>query len=606
MDGQGQDELLDAIELDDSFTLVRVLAETPGGRTELVRRSGATDLLVRKRMPTALANESAWRALEDVSHPRLPRLRELYWLPDVLVAVYDFVPGRSLRDLVAERGCIAPAEAVDWLLDVCDAVAALHDAGVIHRDLTPGNVVIGADGAHVVDLGIARLASEDATRDTTTLGTFGFAAPEQFGFAATDARSDVYSLGRLLGYLLTGADPGQQGFAAALADEALVDPALRAVIERACAFEPSERYQSVWELSLALRATLPGQEPDASCDDAPQEREGGASHRQATAREEPAVPRRQAGARGASARQPAADDRADGSPVRDMRPASVRVRDRLLALSLIWLAGAVATFMFVGAGVRFLADGLTTRNVTSALVGLTFGLTEIAVSWELTRVVLRRGRYATASPLWKEALRRCAGVVGVGLLTGALFVFVAFAFGGLRSEENAAHTGPAAEEALVTTQVPSTPQAEAQASVSPEGSAATVSSQSAEPAGTALRATGSTQGVADYAVSVDGAELTTDYSGNPAVIVSFTFTNRSGETTSMLNAATVEVYQNGVQCSLALADTGASALTKVKPGASATAKFAYSVSDSSQIEVEVKRLFDTSGALLAQATLPLT
>ena len=113
MDGQGQDELLDAIELDDSFTLVRVLAETPGGRTELVRRSGATDLLVRKRMPTALANESAWRALEDVSHPRLPQLRELYWLPDVLVAVYDFVPGRSLRDLVAERGCIAPAEAVD-------------------------------------------------------------------------------------------------------------------------------------------------------------------------------------------------------------------------------------------------------------------------------------------------------------------------------------------------------------------------------------------------------------------------------------------------------------------------------------------------------------
>ena len=409
MDGQGQDELLDAIELDDSFTLVRVLAETPGGRTELVRRSGATDLLVRKRMPTALANESAWRALEDVSHPRLPQLRELYWLPDVLVAVYDFVPGRSLRDLVAERGCIAPAEAVDWLLDVCDAVSALHDAGVIHRDLTPGNVVIGADGAHVVDLGIARLASEDATRDTTTLGTFGFAAPEQFGFAATDARSDVYSLGRLLGYLLTGADPGQQGFAAALADEALVDPALRAVIERACAFEPSERYQSVWELSLALRATLSGQTPDAFRDGAPRGRGSAAPHRQATARQEAEAPRRQAGVRGAQARQPAPEDRAPGSPTLDMRPASVRVRDRLLALSLVWLACLVTVIMFGGAGVQFLAGGFTARNVTSALVGLTFGLTGVAVACELTRAILRRGRYATASSPWKAALVRiCA------------------------------------------------------------------------------------------------------------------------------------------------------------------------------------------------------
>lgn len=280
--------LLAAMDLDDSFAPVRTLAEGDGGTTELVvrrePRPGEPVLLVRKRMPAPLANEPAWRALqvaelagagaaagkptagEPATVPsaeasgvsRLPRVRELYRLPDALVAVYDYVEGPTLRELVRERGPLAPGRAVALARQLCQALAPLHAAGVVHRDVAPGNVVVAADGVHLIDLGIARMRVDGASHDTTRLGTWGFAAPEQYGFAQTDARSDVFSLGRLLTYALTAADPTDASFDSAAKESPLVPPALCEVIKKATAFEPSARYQSAGDLDRALAATLAG------------------------------------------------------------------------------------------------------------------------------------------------------------------------------------------------------------------------------------------------------------------------------------------------------------------------------------------------------------
>lgn len=275
--------LLTAMDLDDSFVPVRTLAQGDGGTTELVARReprpGEPVLLVRKRMPAPLANESAWRALqvaelagagtaagepamapaaEAAGVSRLPHVRELYRLPDALVAVYDYVEGPTLRELVRERGPLAPGCAVALARQLCQALAPLHAAGVVHRDIAPGNVVVAADGAHLIDLGIARMRVDGASHDTTRLGTWGFAAPEQYGFAQTDARSDVFSLGRVLAYALTAADPADASFDSAAQESPLVSPALRKVIKKATAFEPSSRYQSTGELERALAATIAG------------------------------------------------------------------------------------------------------------------------------------------------------------------------------------------------------------------------------------------------------------------------------------------------------------------------------------------------------------
>ena len=246
------DAVLDAIERDDAYRLVRVLAEKASGRTELVADE-AGRLCIRKRIPLELANREAWDALAGLTHPRLPRVHECYELPDSLVVVCEYIEGSSLRELVGSRGALGMQDAFAIALDVADAASALNWAGVIHRDISPSNVIVAADGAHLIDLGIARTYDEQATHDTTRLGTWGFAAPEQYGFAQTDARSDVFSVGRLLAYMLTGCEPDTEGFEAGLRNAALVPDAVRNLIERACAFEPSKRFASCSELSAAIR-----------------------------------------------------------------------------------------------------------------------------------------------------------------------------------------------------------------------------------------------------------------------------------------------------------------------------------------------------------------
>lgn len=237
--------------LDDAYRVERVLAQGAGGTTELVSINGAGPF-VRKKMRTELANRRVWLALADRPCARLPRVQATYELPDHFVAVYDYVPGETLETVVAARGPLPAEQAIAIARQVCEAVGSLHDLGIVHRDVSPANIVVAADGAHLIDLGIARLHVANAPRDTTSLGTWGFASPEQYGFAQTDARSDVYSIGRLLGYMLTGLLPDADGYADALLDEKLCPPQLRAVTERACAFEPSARYQSITELVAAL------------------------------------------------------------------------------------------------------------------------------------------------------------------------------------------------------------------------------------------------------------------------------------------------------------------------------------------------------------------
>lgn len=245
-------QVMHALSVDDAYVVQRVLARGEGGVTELVV-AGGEGPFVRKKMTRGLVRRGVWSALLDCDCPRLPHIENIYQMPDEFVVVYDFIPGKSLRELVAERGRLPESEVISLGLDLCEAAGAVHELGIIHRDITPKNVVVSGDGAHLIDFGIARMYTEGASRDTNTLGTYGFASPEQYGFEQTDARSDVYSIGRVLGYLLTGIMPNDEGYREALLDESVVSDQMRAIVERACAMEPSARYQSAAEFAAALR-----------------------------------------------------------------------------------------------------------------------------------------------------------------------------------------------------------------------------------------------------------------------------------------------------------------------------------------------------------------
>ena len=250
--------------IDDAYHVERVLASGAGGTTELVTLDGSGPF-VRKRIPAKLARRGVWATLVECDSARLPRVEATYEMPDEFVVICDYVPGENLEQLVAARGQLDKRDALQIVAQLCEAVGALHARGIIHRDISPTNVIVAADGAHLIDLGIARFRVEGATRDTTQLGTYGFASPEQYGFAQTDARSDVYSLGRMLGYLLTGVMPAEgEKYESALEDDSLVSPDLRAVIQRASAMEPSARYQSAEAFAAALSGEeVAGPEPPA-------------------------------------------------------------------------------------------------------------------------------------------------------------------------------------------------------------------------------------------------------------------------------------------------------------------------------------------------------
>ena len=188
------------------------------------------------------------RLAEDRRMPRsIVRLHRAS--DDTLAFSMDFHPGGNLED-VAKRGWTLDRK-IDVFTELCRAVEFAHQLGVIHRDLKPANVVLDAAGSPVLtDFDIADVKFVTRLSSMGGLGTPIFAAPEQLddGDKATE-QSDIYSLGRLLHFLLLERSPGPQLEAdPSLTSIARSPPALIAIVRRATQFDPTKRYRSVTEL----------------------------------------------------------------------------------------------------------------------------------------------------------------------------------------------------------------------------------------------------------------------------------------------------------------------------------------------------------------------
>jgi eukaryotic-like serine/threonine-protein kinase len=127
----------------------------------------------------------------------------------LLYLVMEYVPGRTLRELLRERGGLGPREALDIIDGVLTGLSAAHQAGIVHRDVKPENVLLGEGGVvKVADFGLARAASGIShTRTGMLIGTAAYLAPEQVARSVSDARTDVYAAGVMLFEMLTGTQP---------------------------------------------------------------------------------------------------------------------------------------------------------------------------------------------------------------------------------------------------------------------------------------------------------------------------------------------------------------------------------------------------------------
>ena len=154
-----------------------------------------------------------------LSHPNVVAMYDQGTDQGRVFLVMEYVAGRTLRDLLTERGRLGPREALRILRPMLAALGAAHRAGLVHRDVKPENVLLAADGqVKVTDFGLAR--AETASRQTKTgmlIGTVAYLAPEQVLWGDADARADVYATGIMLFELLTGYQPYQAGTPLAVA-----------------------------------------------------------------------------------------------------------------------------------------------------------------------------------------------------------------------------------------------------------------------------------------------------------------------------------------------------------------------------------------------------
>jgi serine/threonine protein kinase len=224
---------------------------------KLLRRPYAKSAEIRSRF----LNEAFAQA--DLRHPNILMVHDVVEdeASDSIFLVMELADGGSLADRVLTERPLSPREAVEVGITIGTALGVAHAAGVIHRDIKPGNMLIDRHGVlKLADFGIAQIQSrEQLTRTGVSIGTWSFMPPEQRVDARdADARADIYAMGGSLFYLMTGKNPdalhNRETHAAAFAS---IPPVLAAVIQKATRFEPGDRYQSCEELVAALEFILP-------------------------------------------------------------------------------------------------------------------------------------------------------------------------------------------------------------------------------------------------------------------------------------------------------------------------------------------------------------
>lgn len=197
-----------------------------------------------------LRTESSFGALGKF--PFAPYVFDYFEIGDSAYLLREYIEGHTLNELVEKEGTLPLDRAIPLIKQLCGHLSRLHasDPPIIYRDLKPSNIVLHPSGdCYLVDMGAVRTYHEDHSLDTVFIGTIDTAAPEQFGARQTDGRTDIYALGILFYYLLTGELRIQERKLKKLPSRAA------SIIQKCTAFDPNDRYPDVSRITADLHTS---------------------------------------------------------------------------------------------------------------------------------------------------------------------------------------------------------------------------------------------------------------------------------------------------------------------------------------------------------------
>ncbi len=209
---------------------LQVLHISERSRVVLLRETETGEKRVQKELR---GWNPVYAQLKELSHPYLPTVYEVRREGEGMTVTEEYIEGANLASV-----SLSQRQLTKLLLELCDVLEFLHSRGILHRDIKPSNLMLAADGhLRLIDFDAARQEQFQAEQDTQLLGTRGYAPPEQYGFAQTDTRSDIYALGVTFRQLLGPLARKRRW---------------RKILRKCTALDPKDRYASVAQVKRAI------------------------------------------------------------------------------------------------------------------------------------------------------------------------------------------------------------------------------------------------------------------------------------------------------------------------------------------------------------------
>lgn len=219
------------------------LAEVSKGKIYIVKSSLDDKIYIKKILEAE--KYDIYSQIQSLSIPDIARIYELIVLDDKLIVIEEYINGHSLKEILAESKTIPEEKVIEYTLALIDIIEKLHSSPcpIIHKDIKPSNIMINNDGIlKLIDFDISRIHRDDKKTDTHILGTYGYAAPEQFGFNQTDLRTDIFAIGVTMNMMLVGKLPTEE----------IYQGELSKIISKCISLDPDKRFQNVSGLKNKL------------------------------------------------------------------------------------------------------------------------------------------------------------------------------------------------------------------------------------------------------------------------------------------------------------------------------------------------------------------